>query len=85
MYSGELTEVSICSHAGIYEYMKNHFEDTEFKSVGNGMFGCKINVNVSDGFYQFVLSYGNKIRVLEPKNVADEVKRRALEIADTYE
>lgn len=85
MYSGELTPVVMTVHHAIIEDMERHFEKPKFSNAGNNMHKCEVNVNLSDGFYNFILGYGEQIKVLEPKEIAEEVKKRAIKIANMYE
>lgn len=85
MYSGELTPIVMTIHRALIEDMEKHFENPKFTNAGNDMHQCEVNANLSDGFYNFILGYGNQIKILEPEFVAEEVKKRALEIANMYE
>ena len=52
-------------------YDSKHFETT-------------IDVAVSEGLISWLMSFGNKIKVLEPQSIADAVQNRAKEILDAY-
>ena len=53
-------------------YDSTHFETT-------------VEVAVSDGLVSWIMSFGNKAKVLEPQYLADAVKERAQQIAKLYE
>ena len=41
-------------------------------------------IAVSEGLISWLMSFGNKIKVLEPQSIADAVQNRAKEILDAY-
>ena len=84
MFAGEEKTVIMKIHKDIISYLLEYFPELDFKPTGSVYIKGKTKVNVSDGFYNFVLGYGEQIQVLEPKEVADEVKKRALKIANMY-
>lgn len=50
----------------------NHFETT-------------VEATLSDGFVSWLMQYGSDIKVIQPRELAERVKTKALQICETYE
>lgn len=86
MFSGANEQISIQCHLDLREEIMDRFgEKVEMLAVDGSHFKSSINVAVSDGLVSWIMSFGNKIKVLEPESLADAVKQKATSIMDVYE
>ena len=86
MYAGKKEKVIIEFNAVIIEEIKKKFNNPEFTPVNkkNNIYKTTIEAKISDGFYSFILTMNDKIKIIEPKYVANEVKNRAKAVFDMY-
>ena len=84
MYSGEQTKIKLRFTAKIFDEMKKHFGNSEFKRLPKDCFETEVEASVSDGFISFVLSMRDNIQILEPEGVVEKVKNQAKNILNMY-
>lgn len=84
MYSGEQTKVKLRFTSKIFDEMKKHFDNPEFKAISKDCFETEVEASVSDGFISFVLSMRDNIQIIEPEWVVDKVKKQAQNILNMY-
>ncbi|MDE6141369.1 MAG: WYL domain-containing protein, partial [Bacilli bacterium] len=51
----------------------DEFEESSIKKLNNGNFIITIELPFSDWIYGYILSFGEHIKVIEPKIVRDEI------------
>lgn len=87
MYSSsEECTVTLRFKPSLLEYLLRYFPDLQIKTKAgkNNVLEAQTKVNLSDGFYNYILGYGGQVEILEPENIAHELKNRAQKIADMY-
>lgn len=85
MFSGDLAEVKLMCNLELREQIIDRFgEGVVLTAVDTDHFVTTINGAVSDGMVSWIMEFGNKIKVLEPQGLVDDVKKRAKEILETY-
>lgn len=86
MYTGSNTSVTLlCDLDKREEVMDRFGSGVPLEAVDISHFKTTVKATLSDGFVSWVMQYGDKVKVLEPKQLADMVKEKAKLIYDTYE
>ena len=85
MYSGDTVDVTLHCNLELREEIMDRFgSKIPLKAVDSSHFETTISAAVSDGFVSWVMSFGDKIRVVSPTSLADTVKEKAMAIASLY-
>ena len=85
MYSGDTVDVTLQCNLELREEIMDRFgSKIPLKAVDSSHFETTITAAVSDGFVSWVMSFGDKIRVVSPPSLADAVKEKAMAIASLY-
>ncbi|MGN0531905.1 MAG: helix-turn-helix transcriptional regulator [Eubacterium sp.] len=85
MYSGETVEVTLQCKLELREEIMDRFgSKIPLKAVDSSHFETTISAAVSDGFVSWVMSFGDKIKVVSPPGLADAIKKKAIAIASIY-
>jgi predicted DNA-binding transcriptional regulator YafY len=85
MFTGETSKVVITCDLSIREEIMDRFgAKIPLTAVDTDHFKTEINAAVSDGLVSWIMSFGNKIKVEEPKSLAKSVKEKAQSIAKLY-
>ena len=85
MYSGDTVDVTLHCNLELREEIMDRFgSKIPLKAVDSSHFETTISAAVSDGFVSWVMSFGDKIRVVSPPSLADTVKEKAMAIASLY-
>lgn len=86
MYSGETQRLLVSCDNSILEEIIDRFGSDGIRADNDeGRFLLSAQCVISEGLTSWVMQFGNKIRVIEPERLRDDVKRKALEIAEIYE
>ncbi len=85
MFTGSNDLVRIQCHLDIREEIMDRFgEKVALTAVDGSHFETVINAAVSDGLVSWLMTFGDKLKVIEPQSLADAVKEKARSIAEVY-
>lgn len=85
MFSGESGAVKLLCDLDLREEIMDRFGvKIPLTAVDNDHFETTINAAVSDGLISWIMEFGDKLVVLEPQELADKVKEKAMKIAALY-
>ena len=85
MFSGKVESVTLLCELDLREQIVDRFgKKAPLTAVDSNHFETEIAAAVSDGFISWVMQFGNKIKVLEPQYLAENIKEKAQAIADLY-
>ena len=86
MYTGELKEITLRCNNSIIEQVVDRFSDKIFiRNVEDGRFSFSTDVILSDGLVNWILQFGDNIKVEAPTELIGMVKGRIGEIVSLYE
>ncbi len=86
MFSGESGEIRLCcSNMLVDDILERFGEDVPIKSDGEDRFIVRTNVELSDGLVSWIMQYGTDMKVLEPAELKNAVKNKAVAISKYYE
>jgi predicted DNA-binding transcriptional regulator YafY len=86
MFSGKSGSVKLLCDLDLREEIMDRFgARIPLKAVDCDHFETTINAAISDGLISWVMGFGEKIKVLEPLELADMVKEKTLKIASIYD
>lgn len=86
MYTGELKEITLRCNNSIIEQVVDRFSDKIFiRNVDDGRFSFSTDVILSDGLVNWILQFGDNIKVEAPTELIGMVKGRIGEIVSLYE
>ncbi len=85
MYHGERQRVELCCADDLLEAVLDQFgNDVPLVRRDEGSFLLRVEVDVSEGFVQWLLQYGGRIRVASPESLRREVAGRVRAMAQGY-
>ncbi len=85
MYHGERQRVELCCSDDLLEAVLDQFgNDVRLTRRGPRDFSLRVEVDVSEGFLQWLLQYGGRVRVLSPEPLRQEMLRRIRGMAEAY-
>ena len=85
MYGGRLVPVTLCCKKSIIEQVADRFgEDIFIKNVTEDEFCFSVNAALSDALVTWIISYGDKIKVVEPEELIDMTVRRSEDVLKIY-
>ena len=85
MFSGEKIKATLVCDLDIREEIMDRFgAKIPLKAVDMDHFETTINAAFSDGLVSWIMSFGDKIKVVEPGNLADEVRIKSEKILNLY-
>lgn len=85
MYSGELTEVKFRCHISILEQVVDRFSDKIFiTNVEQDGFTFSVKVNLSSGLVNWILQFGDRIKVEAPERLTVMLKERIEALHNIY-
>ena len=86
MFSGETTEVTIEAHRSLIDAIFDLFgENTRIISGGEDKVRFAVNVQVSDLFFGWCCSFGEKVKLIGPDSIVEQMRQYAASIKDQYE
>lgn len=86
MFAGQTDTVKLQCNLDLREEIMDRFgAKVPLKAIDIDHFETQINVAVSDGLVSWIMNFGDKIKVVEPKYLAYSVKDRAEKIAKLYQ
>ncbi len=85
MFTGECVDVKLLCDLDIREEVMDRFgSSVPLNAVDTSHFETTIKATLSDGFVSWVMQYGDKVKIIEPKALADMVRKKAKLIYDLY-
>lgn len=85
MFSGKSDKVRIVCELDLREPIMDRFgSKVPLTAYDSRHFETIVDAAVSDGFISWLMAFGNKIKVLEPQSLAEQIKEKALSIAEQY-
>lgn len=85
MYGGKLCTVTLCCKKSVIEQATDRFGENIFiKNVTEDEFCFSVDAALSDALVTWIISYGDKIRVVSPKELIDMTVLRAEEVLKIY-
>lgn len=86
MFSGSNSKVKILCDLDMREQIMDRFgSKVPLTAVDSKHFETTVEAAVSDGLVSWLMTFGNKIKVLQPESLAQQIKEKALSIARVYE
>lgn len=86
MFSGSNSKVKILCDLDMREQIMDRFgSKVPLTAVDSKHFETTVEAAVSDGLVSWLMTFGNKIKVLQPESLAQQIKEKALSIAKIYE
>ena len=78
MFLGELTHVELLVDVSLVDVIIDKFgEKTKMTRVDDKNFSIKVKVQISPTFFGWCFMFGEKMKILSPQNVVDEMQDRA--------
>lgn len=85
MFAGVNTIVTLLCDLELREEVMDRFgASVPLEAVDITHFKTNVNATLSDGFVSWVMQYGNKIKVIDPPELAEMVKNKAKLIYEEY-
>lgn len=85
MFSGESGRVTLNCVLDLREEIMDRFgAKIPLKAVDTSHFETSFDAALSDGLVSWIMSFGDKIKVVSPQSLADEVKEKARKICELY-
>ncbi|MBE7065652.1 MAG: WYL domain-containing protein [Ruminococcaceae bacterium] len=84
MFGGEKEKVTLCCDNSLADIILDRFGSESMLFRNGDTFNVNVDVMVSPPFISWLFSFGNKIKVIHPKHVADKVKATAEEVSKLY-
>ncbi|MFW5779838.1 MAG: helix-turn-helix transcriptional regulator [Bacillota bacterium] len=85
MFAGELTHVQMLAHNELIDVIVDKFgEKVGMKVFDEEHVLLSVDVQISPTFFAWCFTFGQKLRIISPQSVVDEMKSRAKEILDLY-
>lgn len=85
MFSGTSDKVKIICELDLREEIMDRFgAKIPLTAYDSKHFETTIDAAISDGLISWIMTFGNKMQVLEPQSLAQAIKEKAQAIADLY-
>lgn len=85
MFSGAAENIQLLFHASLINVVIDRFgEDIFISKQGDEHFSVSINVAISTAFMAWLFQFGDKVKIMAPKKLADEMKSMAERVANLY-
>lgn len=88
MFSGELVDIKLLCKNELLEQILDRFGDDAYARENfddDETFYLFTKAALSDGLISWIMQFSDSIKVIEPKTLIDEIKTRAITIANMYE
>ena len=85
MFSGETEKVSIEIHESLIDVVYDLFgEKTKIRKLDNEFVRFTADVQVSPIFFGWCCSFGNKLRLISPQDIQEELKDYIVSLTNNY-
>ena len=86
MFDGEEENITLRADNSLAGVIIDRFgKDVDLKKVNDYQFDAIVRVALSDQFYGWVLSLGNDVEILKPKNAREGIKKMIRQRSEIYE
>lgn len=86
MFGGEETDISIRFHNDLASVVFDRFgTDIPIISRNDDSFVCRVRAAVSPHFLSWLVTFGNKAKILSPQHVADELCAQVKSVMENYQ
>ena len=86
MFDGEEENITLRADNSLAGVIIDRFgKDVDLKKVNDHQFDAIVRVALSDQFYGWVLSLGNDVEILKPKNAREGIKKMIRQRSEIYE
>lgn len=85
MYLGKKQEVRINFHKSILNVIFDKFgEKTEITVLDENVYSIKVDVQISPTFFGWCCTFENKLKIVSPKNVVQQMRQHIEKIYGLY-
>ena len=84
MFSGEEQTVTLSCDETLVDAMADRFGKLDILEQSDGRFRFQAKVRCGEGFFLWMLRWGDRAVVLEPESVRDEITKRIRDLSDAY-
>lgn len=86
MYGGQVRDVKMCCHKSLSDVIIDRFgiADAVMKPIDDEHFIVKVKAAISPVFISWTMGFGNKLEVLEPKCVRNEIRDTVKLLTEVY-
>lgn len=85
MHGGEMCEIELCCSKKITEQVADRFgEDIFIKKVTDDEFCFTVRAALSDALVSWVISFGDRVKVLSPERLRDMILQRTEQVLKLY-
>ena len=85
MFAGEEIRIKIQFNQDLVNVVLDRFgHDADIKKTGDGHFVLATKAKLSDGLINWILTWGNKAKVLEPQHLVKDVKEKIEQMMENY-
>ncbi|MEC5424382.1 WYL domain-containing protein [Virgibacillus sp. C22-A2] len=86
MFAGQEIWIKIRFHHNLVNVVLDRFgHDADIKNIGEEHFILKTKAKLSDGLVNWILTWGNQAKVLEPDHLVKSVKDKIKQMTEVYE
>ncbi|MFC4023476.1 helix-turn-helix transcriptional regulator [Oceanobacillus longus] len=86
MFAGEEIWIKIRFHKDLVNVVLDRFgQEADMKELDENYFVLKTKAKLSDGLINWILTWGNKAKVLEPEHLKERMKRQIQKMMEVYE
>ncbi len=82
--SDRLRDVALSFHPAVRYRVSDMFDPALFTTLEDGWIRVEGRFAEDEGLYAMILSYGDRVRVERPANIAEEIVRRARNLIEQY-
>ncbi len=85
MFGGETQNISLlCDKKLINPIIDKFGEDVLIRKEGENHFVAKVNVNISPTFFGWLFQFSDKIKIISPQSVSDQMRERVSLLGEYY-
>lgn len=86
MYTGKVEDITALCHNSLRTEVLSRFgRESRLRKVENNCFEAHLRVANNDGLYQWLMQFGEKIKVVSPEHIRDKVKNLLCDALRQYE
>lgn len=86
MFAGEEIRIKVRFHVNLLNVVLDRFgHEADIKSVDENHFILSTKAKLSDGLVNWILTWGNQAKVLDPKHLVDEMKDKIQRMMEIYQ
>ncbi|MFD1363483.1 helix-turn-helix transcriptional regulator [Lentibacillus salinarum] len=86
MFAGEEMRIKIRFHNSLVNVVLDRFgQDADIRGLDEDHFVLSTKAKLSEGLVNWILTWGNRAKVLSPNHLAERIKRQIRQMLDVYE